>query len=388
MLYQREIKDKIEELARFFPVLVLSGARQTGKTTLLKSLFPKHQYVTLDLPLEAEFAEESPEEFLKKYSPPVLIDEVQYAPKLFRHLKFVVDSNRETNGQFILTGSQKFTLMKEVSDSLAGRCALLELENLSIYELGSIAKEYGKSNGSHSLLSRGFYPELWKNLDFPVLEYYRSYFGTYLERDVRQILNVGSLRDFERFIRICATRSGNLLNKSDIAKDVGVTLKTINDWLSVLQASNQISLLEPYFENVGKRLVKTPKIYFNDTGLLCFLLGLDKESVSQSHLLGAIFETFIFGELRKYISIKKPQATIWFYRDQTKEIDFVILESNTVRMIETKWTERPDLGDVKSLKEGFFKKYQQEAYICSRGENSTLQNKIKNINFLDLHSLF
>ena len=347
----REISPSINRLVQHFPALVLTGARQTGKTTLLRGLFPQHHYVSLDLPADAALAEEDPSEFLRRYPPPLLVDEVQYAPGLFRHIKVAVDRDRDTNGQFILTGSQKFTLMKEVSDSLAGRCGVLELEGLSLAELGPVAEQFVAEMGFGALLSRGFMPQLWKDPDLASADFYRGYLATYLERDVRQILNVSSLRDFDRFMRACAIRSGQLLNKTELGKEVGVTAKTINDWLSVLEASNQISLLEPWFRNVGKRLTKSPKLYFNDPGLLCFLLGLTRESVADSHLVGAIWETFIYSELRKFLKVTAPEATIWFYRDQSKEVDFVIDKEGTQVLAEAKWTELPRPDDVERMKD-------------------------------------
>ncbi len=212
--YYREITPRLLQLASQFPALILTGARQTGKTTLLKQIFPKHQYASLDLPSLAEQAEKEPEAFLKKFPPPVLIDEAQYAPGLFRHLKVAIDNNRELRGQFILAGSQKFNLMREIADSLAGRCVRLELEGLSVNEIFSKASKPILYREIIQLLVRGSLPELWKYQNIDATEYYRSYLATYLERDVRQLLHVSSLRDFERFLRICATRSGQLLNKS------------------------------------------------------------------------------------------------------------------------------------------------------------------------------
>jgi uncharacterized protein len=340
MQYHRLFGARIMEMAQSFPCVVVSGARQVGKTTLLKALFPDHQYVSLDLPSLAEEAENAPDLFLQKYHAPLLIDEVQYAPALFRHLKSVIDKDRHKMGQFILTGSQKFILMKEVSDSLAGRAAIVDLENLSLEEI----RQKNKSNDDWAaLLSRGFFPELWRNPKLNTLDFYSSYLATYLERDVRQILNVSSLRDFERFIRACAARSAQMLSFSDLGRDIGIKSETARQWISVLQASNQITLLEPYFENISKRIVKTPKLYFNDTGLLCFLLGFDAEALRKSPLSGSIWETFVFSELRKFFSLNQPHAKIWFYRDaQALEVDFVISVSGRFDLIEAKWTESPD----------------------------------------------
>lgn len=326
------------DLSRQFPALVLSGARQAGKTTLLKQTFPSFHYVSLDLPTTAEIAEKDPRLFLQKNSPPVIVDEVQYAPLLFRNLKVVIDSMRHQMGQFILTGSQKFVLMKEISDSLAGRVAILNLENLSAAELALTS-----NSPWFQILSRGFFPELWRLPELSRNDFFQSYVSTYLERDVRQILNVQSLRDFERFLRACAARSAQLLNLSDLARDVGIKPQTAKDWLGVLEASNQISLLEPYYENVGKRLVKSPKLYLNDPGMLCFLLGIDESTLANSPLVGPVWETFVYSELRKKIAASDSSATIWYYRDaQGWEVDFLLVDQGKIDLYEAKWTESAD----------------------------------------------
>ncbi len=336
MQYKRIISDSVKRLSTQFPVVVLTGARQVGKTTLLRNLFPSHRYVSLDLPSLAEAAENEPESFLSSYPAPLIVDEVQYAPKIFRFLKVLVDRDRHNMGQYILTGSQKFPLMKEVAESLAGRAALVELECLSL-------REIGRQNDWIRLLVRGTYPELWRQPQMRAADFYASYLATYLERDVRQILNVSSLRDFERFLRAAALRSGHLLNRTDLSRDVGVSSKTIGDWIGVLQASNQIFLLEPFFENIGKRLVKSPKLYLHDTGLLCFLLGLDEESLAQSPLIGAIWETFVYSELRKQSQVDAHQnQSIWFYRDaQGRELDFLRTHRAKIDLLECKWAEDP-----------------------------------------------
>ena len=337
----------MRRLARHFPAIVVTGARQTGKTTLLTRLFPDHNYVSLDLPAEAQLAEEDPEVFLRRHPAPVLVDEVQYAPKLLRHLKVEIDRNRESVGRYILTGSQKFALMREISDSLAGRCGVLELEALSINELGDAFTERESKEGIAGILVRGFMPQLWKDPELLPADFFRSYQATYLERDVRQILNVKFLRDFDRFMRAAAIRSGQLLNKTELCKEVGISHKTIDQWLNVLQATNQITLLEPFYRNIGKRLAKSPKLYFNDVGLLCFLLGLNREAVAQSYLIGAVWETFVFGELRKFIGIESPEASLWFYRDQSREVDFVIERNGELTLAESKWKELPAPRDAK-----------------------------------------
>lgn len=345
MYITREMSDLIARLSQQFPAIVLTGARQVGKTTLLRELFPNYGFVSLDLPSLAEQAENEPQVFLESHPSPLIIDEVQYAPELFRHLKTRIDRDRHSMGQFILTGSQKFTLMKEVSDSLAGRAAILNLENLSARELHRTPQ-----HSWISILSRGFYPELWRQPGLDRNAFYSSYLASYLERDVRQILNVHSLRDFERFVRACAARSAQLLNLSELARDVGIKSQTARDWLSVLEASNQVSLLEPYFENIGKRLVKSPKLYLNDPGMLCFLLAFDETSLASTPLIGAVWETFIFAEFRKALANSGSAATLWYYRDaQGREVDFLRCLHGSIDLFECKWTESPDNRWVEQL---------------------------------------
>jgi hypothetical protein len=350
MWYEREIHTKISGLAAQFPALVLTGARQTGKTSLLRRMFPDHNYVSLDIPSVAARAEESPAEFLDEFAPPVLIDEVQYAPKLFRHLKIAIDARRHLHGQFILTGSQKFHLMREISDSLAGRIAILELETLSASETDQ-EKENTVSQHVRNIV-RGGYPDLWRVPTLLPNDFFGSYLSSYLERDVRQLINVVSLRSFETFVRVCAARTSQVLDKTAIANEVGVRSKTINDWISVLCASNIISLLEPWFGNFGKRLIKSPKLYFCDTGLASYLLGITEKSLAQSPFLGAMWETFVYAELRKRMMLLDQPKSIWFYRDNDqREIDFLLLGGEKNLAVECKWHEIPADADARSMVE-------------------------------------
>ncbi len=396
--YNRDYSGKIIKSARSYPVLVLTGARQTGKTTLISKLFPDHNYVSLDIPSLAALAEKSPSEFLEKYPAPLIIDEVQYAPGLFRHLKVAVDKDRHNMGQFILTGSQKFTLMKEVSDSLAGRSAIFELETLSLNEI-VLHQNYPKnSNEWASFLVRGGFPELWRNTEAELDVFFGSYLSTYLERDVRQILNVTSLRDFERFMRVCAARNGQILEKSAIAAEVGVSSKAINSWISVLEASNQIVLLEPWFRNFGKRIVKSPKMYFNDSGLVCYLLGVSKENIIQSPFIGAIWEGYCFGEIRKSSRTYPAPKSIWFYRDkQQVEVDFLVIGGGQASLIECKWNENPDKRDAKHVEkimgiaaEKKLPDFQrQSGFVLSRTDSDyPITEKIKAVNLESLQSIF
>jgi predicted AAA+ superfamily ATPase len=336
--FSRVTSNYCKHLAATFPAVVVTGARQSGKTTLLRNTFPNHTYVTLDLPSVAEMADRDGTAFLRNYPGDLLIDEVQYAPGLFRYLKAEIDADRTRMGRFLLTGSQKFTLMQAVSDSLAGRAAVLSLETLSLRELPA---DHGKNE--IAMLARGMFPELWRAPDLDTHAFYSSYVSTYIERDVRQVVNIGSLRDFERFLRACAVRSGQILNVSNLARDVGVTPKTAQSWLSALEATNQVYLLEPYFENVGKRMVKSPKLYLNDTGMLCFLLGLTESNLVNTPLIGMIWETFVCAELRKRHSHSDKPLSLWFYRDgQGREVDFLEMGEGKLNLYEAKWAEDPD----------------------------------------------
>jgi len=352
MLIPRSSASHVAEMARQFPVLVLSGARQVGKTTLARELFPKHAYVSLDLPSLAELAERAPADFLTRFPPPVVIDEVQYAPAIFRHIKARVEEQRHAMGRFVLTGSQRFVLMQAVSDSLAGRASIIELETLGWDEILSAGGSPHSMGGLASVLVRGGFPELWRNPEIDLDAFYSSYLATYLERDVRQIVNVASLRDFERFIRACAARNAQLLDKTAIASDVGVSVKAVTSWLNVLQASDQVALLEPWFANWGKRLVKTPKLYFKDTGLLCFLLGLTPQTLPTSPFVGSLWETAVFAELRKRRSLAGGRQSLWFYRDaQGREVDFMLLAGGQASLVECKWTDVPNIGDARAMLE-------------------------------------
>jgi len=346
MWITRAVEPRLQHSARTRPVIVLTGARQTGKTSTFRHLFPGYSFVSLDLPSEAEQAEKEPRSFLDRHPPPVIIDEVQYAPALFRHLKAEVDAHRTRNGQFLLTGSQKFTLMKNVSESLAGRADIVELETLSFAEIRAALPE----TRVEAAVVRGGFPELYANQDIDSVAFYNSYLATYLERDVRALANVGNLRDFERFVRACALRSANLLNKADLARDIGIAPSTANHWLSTLEASGQIVLLEPWFSNRTKSIVKSPKLYFADTGLLCALLNIrSEEALRQSPAAGAIWETFVFAQLRDRERRAGRAHSLFFWRDRTREVDFVADIGGRLELLEAKWTELPDIGDTANL---------------------------------------
>lgn len=348
MWIQRDISAFLLRQVAQRPVVVVTGARQVGKTSLLRTLLPKHGFASLDLPLDAAVAEEQPKTFFQQHPPPLVIDEVQYAPGVFRHVKVDVDAHRKEAGRFVLTGSQKFHLMKAVSDSLAGRAAVVELEPLSFRE---IARAIPTAT-VEAVVLRGGFPELWANAELVAADYYRSYLATYLERDVRALTNVGSLRDFERFIRACALRSGQLLNKSELARDVGISAPTANEWLGVLVASNQVVLLEPWFNNRTKSMVKSPKLYWSDAGFLSWLLGIrDEAELLRSPLAGAVWETFVCSELRRRQLALEGGTSLHFWRDRGREVDFLIHRGGRFELLEAKLTADPTPRDAAQLED-------------------------------------
>lgn len=327
-MFKRFIEDFFIQTVKTFPVVILTGARQTGKSTLCKTLFHKsHQYVSLEEPDIRLRALDDPRTFLDNYSPPVIFDEIQYAPELPSYIQTIVDNNRNQYGQYILTGSQNFLLMEKVSQSLAGRAALLTLYPCSVAEVdGKKVKPRFKPQDIADWILRGGYPELQARRDLDRRTWCASYIRLYLERDVRHIANVGDLTTFERFIRLVAIRTGQILNLSDLARDTGVSVPTVSRWLSILQASYQIYLLEPFHANLSKRLVKSAKIYFADTALASYLMGLHESSVLlEGPFLGHLFETAVFLEHLKLASFSGHTPVLSYFRTKDGlEVDILI----------------------------------------------------------------
>src|SRR6056297_1939086 len=341
MWINRLLRKQIETACFSRPAILVTGARQTGKSSLLQRMLPEANYVSLDRVVVAAEAEENPNRFLDRLQGPTIIDEVQYAPSLFRELKIRIDENRNDYGRWILTGSQRIQLMQEVSESLAGRISIFQLETLSALELRNSSAFL--SSAIEDSLWAGGYPELWANSRIDRDLFYSDYVQTYLERDLKLLIQVSNLRDFQRFIQICATRTGQLLNYSDMAKDVGVSAGTIKSWIGALETSGVIYLLPPFFANIGKRLVKAPKMFFADTGLLCHLLNLqDSSACLNSPLLGHIWENFVLSEIIKTLPAKVGR-NLFFYRDQNGvEMDFMLETGGKLHLIEAKSAERVD----------------------------------------------
>jgi len=338
MWIERLIEPVVLDRARTRPVVVLTGARQTGKTSLVRRLFPAHGYVSLDLPSEAEQAEKDPSAFMSRHPAPLIVDEVQYAPGLLRHLKREVDARRDDNGRFILTGSQPFELMTGVAESLAGRAAVLTMGGLSYAE---ILRARPETTVEEAIL-RGGFPELHAKPEIDARGFFQSYVATYMERDLRSQLQVGNLRDFERFLRAAALRSSQLLNRADMARDVGISPSTAGQWLSALERSGILVLLEPWFSNGTKSLVKSPKLHFQDSGLCAFLMGM--HSVTDLHdspLAGALWETMVFSEFHRLLAAGVGTWQLAFWRDRTKEADFLLHRAGRIMLADAQWTQHP-----------------------------------------------
>ena len=321
------------KLAKGFPILALTGPRQSGKTTLARALFPERAYVSLEDPEQREFALGDARGFLARFGDGAIIDEAQRCPDLFSYLQDLVDSRRRM-GDFILTGSQQFGLRSGISQSLAGRVGLVQLLPFSLPELAGAERLPDRLD---DLLWRGAYPPLYDRPLTPDI-WFPNYVATYLERDVRQLLAVRDLDLFQRFVKLCAARTGQLLNLSSLASDCGISHVTAREWLSVLEASYLVIRLPPYFRNFGKRLVKTPKLYFLDVGLAAWLLGIrDPESMNIHAQRGALFETLVVSEFIKRRYNQGQPADLYFWRDNVgHEVDLLFEAGQKLQAVEVK----------------------------------------------------
>lgn len=370
MYIHRTLEPFVLRAARQFPVVVVTGARQVGKTTVLRHLAgADRSYVTLDDPQVLSLAKSEPALFMQRFPPPVLIDEIQYAPELLPHIKMAVDADRRP-GQFWLTGSQQFHLMKGVSESLAGRVAIVQLLGFSCREGldGGVPitpflptpERLAEAAEVPALSLKPLYQRLWRG-SFPGMVFdsgvdrdlfYRSYVQTYLQRDVRDLARVGDEMAFLRFLRVAAARSGQLLNMADLARDAGIAPNTAKAWLSILQASGIVHLLEPYHNNLNRRLVQTPKLYFLDTGLCAWLTAWSTpETLEAGAFSGAVFETWVVGEILKSWLHNGLTPPLYFYRDKDqKEIDLLAEQDGILYPLEIKKTAKPDQDAVRHFK--------------------------------------
>ncbi len=336
MMLQREIITAINLLVDKYPIIAVTGPRQSGKTTLLKYMFPEYRYVSLENPDVRSFATTDPNGFLKEYSEYVIFDEVQRVPSLFSYLQTKVDESK-LMGQFILSGSQNFHLVQNITQSLAGRVAIFKLLPFDLQELngaGLLQENYAEN------LVKGFYPAIFDR-EIPSKIFYSNYVQTYIQRDVSEIIAIKDMRLFQNFISLCATRAGQLLNLSSLARQCGITQPTAKAWLSALESSYILFLLPPYYKNFSKRIVKTPKLYFYDTGLLCYLLKLDNvEQIQLSDFKGALFENMMIAEYVKRMHHCNQLNDIWFWRDVSgNEVDLIIQAGQTQEAVEFKATQ-------------------------------------------------
>lgn len=383
MYITRHIAKAIKENMKFVPVLLLTGGRQTGKTTVLRNTFSKMNYVSLDDDVELVRMQGDVQGYLKTLDLPVILDEIQRCPKAFVGLKLIGDMLQK-KGLFLLTGSQKFALMKGVSDSLVGRIFIFELMGLSNRELDKDAfrkpfvptESYlGHRKSVVDLtnknlwqrIHRGMFPALWTRPEVPWKKYYANYLRTYLERDVRELTQVGDLLSFQKFMVALAARTGSLLNVAELSRDVGIDVKTAKKWLSILEASNVVYLLQPYSNNITKRVVKTSKVYFADTGLVCYLCDwLTAASAEKGAQSGALYETFVINEIIKSYRNAGEEERLFFFRDSNGcEVDVLIQQDNVLYPLEIKKTYSPNLQDAKHF--ASFKKAVQGVEIGDGG---------------------
>ena len=327
----RIISKSIRKSFPFYCVTVITGPRQSGKTTLCKHLFPDYEYVNLEQSAMREIVQSNPQQFVSNVKKGVIIDEAHYLPELFSYIQVEVDEHPEKH--FVLTGSSNFALLQQITQSLAGRADLYTLTPFSIQE---IKNEISEMN-TYELLFKGLYPAAYSQNQFPERLYF-NYYNTYIERDVRQLINVKNLSLFQLFIRVCAGRVGSECNLSAMTNEIGVSVPTLREWMSVLEASYIVFRLQPYHANISKRLVKTPKIYFYDTGILCFLLGIENPKQLETHPLhGAIFENLVVAEFVKSRLNEGKMPNFYFYRDSRgTEIDLVQTVADNLHFYEIK----------------------------------------------------
>jgi predicted AAA+ superfamily ATPase len=380
-MINRNIGKTIREAFHYFSVITVTGPRQSGKTTLIKQLFPGFQYYSLENPDTKLLALNDPRGFLQSHTSGIILDEVQNAPELFSYIQGLVDENHER--KFILSGSSNFALLKNITQSLAGRTAVFELLPLSMGEISALTEQ----KTVNEIIFDGFYPAIYSGEKTPSL-FYSNYVKTYLDRDVRDLLNVKSITQFHTFLRLCAGRIGSLFNASELANEVGVSVKTITAWLSVLQASYIVYMLPPYFENIKKRLTKHSKLYFTDTGLACYLLDIENAiQLDRDKMRGHLFENFVVMNFLKNRYNKGKESNLYFYRDSNQnEVDLLLRQGNNFDITEIKssMTYNPDFEKGINYFSGIFKNRVTHRQIIYCGELEKSVRDIKLLNFRNM----
>lgn len=349
MYMHRDLEKPLKEALKQFPVVLVTGPRQAGKSTLLQHTLKEYNYITLDDLLVRQLAESDPSLFLKTYESPLIIDEIQYVPALLPFIKMRVDEHRRKYGQYVLTGSQIFPLMKGVSESLAGRIAIFQLYPLSWREIPN-KDPYDEIKTVKQMLE-GFYPEFQIHAHLNPKFWHSAYLSTYIERDIRAMRNIHDLGQFQRYLVLLASRAGQLLNLNEIGKECGISQTTAKDWLTLLQATSIIYLLEPYARNLTKRIIKSPKLFFVDTGLLCYLLRIEtKEQLIHSPFGGHIFENMVIIEMIKRFAEKGERAPCYFYRTTSGlEVDLLIDYGDSFDAYEIKFSSTINVEMTRSL---------------------------------------
>ena len=349
MYLHRKLEKPLKEALKQFPVILVTGPRQAGKSTLLQHQLKDYLYVTLDDILVRNLAESDPSLFLKTYKPPLILDEIQYVPSLLPHIKRIVDADRRNYGQYVLTGSQIFPLMKGVSESLAGRIAIFHLYPLSWEEI-PYAPLYDEIKMAEQMM-KGFYPEFQIQPQLNPKFWHSAYLSTYIERDLRTMRNIHDLGQFQRYLVLLAARAGQILNLNEVGKECGISQTTAKDWLTLLQTTSIIHLLEPYSRNVTKRVIKSPKLFFVDTGLLCYLLRIESvEQLIHSPFSGHLFENMVIIETVKRFAEKGERAPCYFYRTSSGlEVDLLIDHGDHLDAYEIKFSSTPTPDMTQSL---------------------------------------
>lgn len=355
----RDLSEEIKLMAQSYPVVTLIGPRQSGKTTLIKKIFPNKSYVSLENLDERSFADADPKGFLNRFPDGVILDEIQQLPHLLSYIQGIVD-NTDQKGMFILTGSHQLALHESVSQSLAGRTAVLKLMPFDIEELAAANIQFSLDE----YIYHGMYPRIYKDNINPT-KFYRDYVQTYVERDVRRMINIKDLSLFQQFLKLCAGRVGQVFNSHSLSNELGVSYHTISNWLSILEASFLIFRLQPYFENFGKRIIKSPKLYFTDTGLASYLLDITSVAqIARDPLRGNLAENFIVAEFFKNRLNNGIEPSFYFYRDSNQnEVDLIYKIGNDLLPIEIKSSQTFNSQFIKSLT--YFKQITKER--CPRG---------------------